>query len=111
MLDRLVALHDVPVEEEQRGLVRWLRSDCQISRRRRRRRPAPNVEAWPTRAVVQLAAVGALLTRGAVNPKEVAAQFTDADVKLVARHLETLELLGEATLAGVGRYGRAVRVA
>lgn len=71
-------------------------------------RPCANL---PAKAVDQLAVARAVLSRGSITPEEAAAQFAKADVNVVAQYLETLALLGEATVDDDGRYGRAVRVA
>lgn len=128
ILERLVRLHDERVEEEKRGLIRWLRPEYQIPRFAPEAAPAtldlPEPDAapaapapaaaplpWPASAVEQLAAVSALLARGPVIPEQAVEAFTGADRKLLARHLETLALMGEATVDAGGRYERARRVA
>jgi hypothetical protein len=122
ILERLVKLHDERVEEEKRGLIRWLRPEYQIPRF------APEAAAaeldlpaeaapakpaapaaklpWPGTAVEQLAAIGSVLGRGPATVAEAHAAFEKGDRKLVERHLETLELLGEVAVDGAGRYGR-----
>ncbi len=127
ILERLVALHDERVEEEKRGLIRWLRPDYQVPRFAPKQPSAtlglPDAEKklevvapaerlpWPATAVEQLAALGGLIARGPVNAEAATAAFAGGSRKLVARHLETLELIGEVSVDQAGRYGKAVRVA
>jgi len=126
ILERLVALHDERVEEEKRGIVRWLRPEYQIPRFRSETtaatldlRPTPSVTptavaalpAWPVSAVDQLAAISALVSRKAVSPDEASGNFVGARRELVVRHLETLALMGEVVLDADGRYQVARKVA
>lgn len=131
ILERLVQLHDERVEEEKRGLIRWLRPEYQIPRfapeaaaaelplpKAARKAaatgdgtPAAQPIPWPISAVEQVAALTGLLARGPATLEQAVAAFTGADRRLVARHLETLALMGEATVDTAGRYDRARRVA
>jgi len=123
ILERLVALHDERVEEEKRGLIRWLRPDYQIPRFAPEQAPAtlaldeaptarskrgkkgktdeaavraePTKAPWPATAVEQIAAITSLVTQQPRSADEIAACFTGAQSALVARHLETLALMGE----------------
>ena len=133
ILERLVALHDERVEEEKRGLIRWLRPEYQIPRfapeqteaalaiaepaqreaKRSRKAKGALVDEsaavhveipWPATAVEQIAAIGALIAQQPRSTVEVAAAFAGAQHALVARHLETLALMGEVTVAPHGRY-------
>jgi hypothetical protein len=127
ILERLATLHDERVEEENRGLVHWLRPDYQIPRfgadlpaatldltpANSRRKPAIAAERrpWPESAVEQLKAIGALVAQHDVSVDEAAASFTRARRDLVLRHLETLALMGEITLDAYGRYHMARKAA
>lgn len=131
ILERLVALHDERVEEEKRGIIRWLRPDYQVPRfaPAGAATPAPDEAtlalvdaapaaaaeasrpAWPATAVEQLSAIGALLAARPLTVEQVAASFTGAKRDMVERHLETLALMGEVVADGERRYGPARKVA
>ncbi|HEY0971318.1 MAG TPA: DNA methyltransferase [Gemmatimonadales bacterium] len=121
ILERLVALHDQRVEEENGGRVRWLRRDYQTARF------GPGLETsietldltteavpattaatpppWPANAVGQIAALRELAATAPVSVDEAVRRFSGARRDLVARHLETLAILGEVAAVGDGRYG------
>ncbi|HET6763730.1 MAG TPA: hypothetical protein VFH27_08655, partial [Longimicrobiaceae bacterium] len=125
ILERLVALHDERVEEEKRGIIRWLRPEYQIPRfGKGSEAPAPELDLpaepgaatvepvaaparrpWPTAAVEQIAALKALAAARPHTAEEAAAAFDGARVDLVRRHLETLELVGELRAGEDARYG------
>lgn len=132
ILKRLVALHDERVEEEKRGLIRWLRPDYQIPRFAPEQAPAsldldeswtpkskrsrkaaaadelsPNataLPAWPGTAVEQIGAISALLAQRPMAAAEISRAFEGARKEFVARHLETLALMGEIVLGGDGSF-------
>lgn len=114
ILERLVALHDERVAEEKAGRIRWLRPDYQIPRfapdapaqelQLKTAKPAagtsdapPTLLPWPAGSVEQLGAVKAVAARLGADAKAVAGAFAGADLKLLARHLETLSMMGELT--------------
>jgi hypothetical protein len=118
ILARLVALNKERVEEEKRGLVRWLRPDYQIPRfaegvdKQAAKEEGAQVAAeliaaveqkpsFPSGAVEQTAAVFAALAaaRGPLDAKGLAAQFkrTKTTEKRVADVLASLARLGYVT--------------
>lgn len=126
ILERLVALHGERVVEEKRGIVRWLRPDYQIPRfgtdlpsaglgltvaPPNLDSPALDLPVWPSSAVEQLATIGALLSQRSLTVDDATSNFTGARRDLVARHLETLALMGEAAYDADGRYQATRKVA
>jgi len=122
ILDRLVALHDVRVAEEAQGIVRWLRPEFQA--------PASAVAApaaelaiaadvviaaaavelapWPTQAIEQISALKRLVSARTLSVDDAVQSFRGAKPELVARHLETLAILGEVREVEPGRYSAVV---
>jgi len=138
ILERLVALHDERVDEEKHGLIRWLRPDYQIPRfapehavatlaldetpdaKPKRSKKVKGGEAptasqaktlWPATVVEQITALTAALAQRPQSAGELSAAFAGASSALIARHLETLALMGEITLAADGRYHPVRRAA
>jgi hypothetical protein len=117
ILARLVALHDERVEEEKAGLVRWLRPDYQIPRFGEPAEEEATLEfedhpgvaagelpAWPESTLEQIAALQAVLTAGPTTVDAAVSSFRGARREHVARHLETLEIMGEAQRGPGGVY-------
>lgn len=115
ILDRLVDLHDRRVEEERAGTVRWLRPDYQRSRfaegkpaASRGKTPKTDVGSprspWPIEAIGQITALRALVFAGPITVDEATARFINARRELVARHLETLAILGEVVVLAGDKY-------
>ncbi|HEU4648550.1 MAG TPA: DNA methyltransferase [Gemmatimonadales bacterium] len=65
--------------------------------------------AWPTSAVDQIAALQASLAAAPATVEEAAGRFLGARRELVARHVETLEILGELQRKEDGRFIAAER--
>jgi hypothetical protein len=126
ILDRLVALQAQRIAEEAAGQVRWIRPAYQRARvglggdaaaegtaldLAADNSAAPVASSassrmsWPSDAIGQITV---LRTMAAVTPlsvEDAVRRLTGAKRDLVARHLETLALLGEVRDVGDGRYG------
>jgi hypothetical protein len=125
LVSRIVALHDERVAEERSGRVRWLRSEFQALRAGKialaegldletdPSEPSAAVEkaAWPAGVVDQVRILQELLQREPLTAEEAAARLRGARVAHVARHLETLELLGEARRDASGAFHAVSRAA
>ena len=120
ILERLVALHDVRVEEEKQGLVRWLRPEFQAPGQTVTAAPAElsleRIDAttvsetaapvpWPAEAVEQIGALKRLVGVATLSVDDATKHFAGAKREIVSRHLETLAILGEVRELGDGRYG------
>ena len=122
ILDRLVDLHDRRVEEERAGTVRWLRPEYQRPRYSKDAEAKAATDAepttksdvgtppspWPADAVGQITALHALVLGGPITVDEAMSRFVDARREIVARHLETLAILGEVRALGEERYAVAI---
>lgn len=123
ILERLVALHNQRLKEEEVGNVRWLRPEYQVEGLGRAAEPAAPVlelpdtkaaariapkPAWPGTAIEQIAAIKKLLAVAPLTPKELASTFAGANVDMIRRHLDTLDVMGEVQRQPDGRYRTAI---
>jgi len=114
-VERVVALNRERAAEEAAGLVRWLRptfqapAEAAMAARKEQLAMAVDADAvlpaWPKQAPAQFVALRAALARsGLAGPAELARQFRNVRPSKLVPMLETLAALGQARLAGAGRY-------
>jgi hypothetical protein len=126
ILTHLVALHDDRVAEETAGTVHWLRPEYQavrfgdaggaeqITHGEGAAKEEERAHAdWPSATVEQIGALQEVLAAGPTTVEGAASQFRGARREHVARHLETLVIMGEAVAGpgGVYQSARPSRVA
>ena len=119
ILARLVALHDERVEEERRGLVRWLRPDYQIPRFGDKVEgdlalddaPAEpdddtptDLPDWPDDPIEQLTALRTAVADKPRTVEQAARRFKGAVRAEVEKHLEALEVLGVVARVEEGKW-------
>lgn len=116
ILERLVDLHDERREEEGEGTIRWLRPEYQRPRFEPEELETPELElpeegeeeeeppTWPDDSVGQVERIKETLAEAPGTPADISDRFRGARQNLVERHLETLEILGEARRTDDGRY-------
>jgi hypothetical protein len=124
ILERLVALNHERAEEEQRGLVRWLRPDFRTPQGQLEAQqqldidheeeesvkpvtPSPAKKApWPSTLRDQVRAIRETLASAAapVSSDDIAKRFTRAPKANVAELLATLVDVGQARQTEDGRY-------
>lgn len=124
ILDRLITLHDERRAEEEAGQVRWLRPAYQAPRFGEEVTKEPELELgetaaqegrapleWPESAVAQIGAIKGTLSESPGAVEGIVQRFSGGNERLIRRHLETLELLGEVLRGTDGRYRVAVEPA
>ncbi len=119
ILARLVALHDERVEEERRGLVRWLRPDYQIPRFGDKVEgdlalddaPAEpdddtptDLPDWPDDPIEQLTALRTAVADKPRTVEQAARRFKGAVRAEVEKHFEALEVLGVVARVEEGKW-------
>ena len=126
ILERLVALHDERVREEQAGRVRWVRPAYQapkfaahdavptalalgIAESTPMSTTGPSLLGpWPKDAIEQITAIRTIIAQQPGSAEQVSRQFTGAKRDIVLRHLDTLTLLGEMVRDAGGIYRPAM---
>lgn len=118
LLERLVALHDLRVDKEKNGLIRWLRPDYQIplyggdieapgALLNLESKVAPasaTMQPWPEDVITQLTVIREAIARRPATAAELTRTFSGAKKSHVSTHLDALSVLGVVQHTESGRF-------